>query len=269
MPYRVIRAGQIRTSPEYVISRDCVPGTEIIYAHSGKGWIKSQNQRFNVNAGEVAWLDTRHAHAHGPDCQQPWEVYWLRFDSESTEKTRKALGVGRLPVFSLSGRFDVESLYLRLFDELEHLSMSSAATISSIVGQLLEDLFRSRADELKTNAATMAISDRLARLHHTVLRSYNQHWDAARMAAELAISPAHMYRVFSAALGMSPNRWLRTIRVEQARRRLAESEDLIGEIAAQVGYRDQFQFSKDFRSLTGISPSQFRKRERSQIGATT
>lgn len=261
-PYRVMRAGHIRTTGEYIIERQSVPGTEVIYCLRGTGWVRSRNQQFPVNAGEIAWLDTRHPHAHGPDRRDPWEVYWFRFDGESTEAMQRALGVARTPVFSPSGRFDVEPMFHRLFDEVDHLTMSSAATISSIVGQFIDVFFRIRADDLRSNAATMSISDRLARLHHTVLRTYNQNWDSERMAAELAISTAHMYRVFNSALGMSPNRWLRSIRIEQARRRLVESDDLIGEIAHQVGYRDQFQFSKDFRALTGASPSEFRKRER-------
>ena len=41
-----------------------------------------------------------------------------------------------------------------------------------------------------------------------------------------------------------------------------ESEDAIKEVARQVGYSDQFFFSKDFKKMTKLTPTQFREQER-------
>ena len=252
------------TDGDYLIDRTSVPGTELILAVRGRGWISTEGTAYPVGTGEVGWLATRHDHAHWPDTDDPWEVFWLRFDSSIDAPLEKALGVRENPVFRIAEPIELGRMFARLFDELEHLTLASAATISGIVGLIIDVLVRSRTDQLRANRSTIGLSDRLARLHHKVLRTYNQRWDAQRMAAELTVSTPHLYRVFNTALGMSPNRWLRSIRIEQARRRLIESEDLIGEIALQVGYRDQFHFSKDFRALTGLAPREFRRRERNR-----
>ena len=47
----------------------------------------------------------------------------------------------------------------------------------------------------------------------------------------------------------------------QAKRRLVESDDAIKEVAQQVGYSDQFFFSKDFKKMTTLTPTQFRQTE--------
>jgi AraC-like DNA-binding protein len=241
----------------------------LIYAHRGAGWVETENRRSFVTTGQIAWLDTRHSHVHGPVPDDPWEVYWFRFDGSSVDQMKRALGIADSPVFTPYRNDTVEMLFVSLFRELEHLTISSAATINSIVGQFLDILFRARTDQLQTNVPDTHISDRLARLHRTVLRTYNERWNAERIASELAMSTSHMYRVFNAALGMSPNRWIRSIRIEQARRRLVESRDRVGEIARQVGYADQFHFSKDFRALTGSSPREFRERERNRADQET
>jgi AraC-like DNA-binding protein len=36
----------------------------------------------------------------------------------------------------------------------------------------------------------------------------------------------------------------------------------VKEIARQVGYHDQFFFSKDFKKMTKLTPTQFREQER-------
>jgi len=38
----------------------------------------------------------------------------------------------------------------------------------------------------------------------------------------------------------------------------------MAEIARQTGYYDQFYFSRDFKRMTGVSPSEYRQRERAQ-----
>jgi AraC-like DNA-binding protein len=263
-PYRVLRAGHIVTAPDYLIDRSSVPGTELIFAARGHGWIRTEGREFHVSPGDIAWLTTRHDHAHWPDPDDPWEVYWLRFDSSLEEPLERALGAVENPVFRVPEPAEPAQMFIRLFDELEHLTLASAATISGILGLIIDALVRSRTDQLWANSSTNRFSDLLSRLHFKVLRSYNQRWNAQRMAQELAISTPHLYRVFSSALGMSPNRWLRSIRIQQARRRLVESNDSIGEIAGQVGYSDQFHFSKDFRALTGLPPREYRRREQNR-----
>ena len=205
-PYRVLRAGHIVTDEDYLIDRPSVPGTELILAVRGRGWISTEGTVFPVAAGEVGWLATRHDHAHWTDADDPWEVFWLRFDSSIDAQLEKALGVRQNPVFRVAEPNKVGRMFTRLFEELEHLTLASAATVSGIVGLMIDVLVRSRTDQLRVNGSTIGLSDRLVRLHHKVLRTYNQKWDAHRMAEELAVSTPHLYRVFNAALGMSPDR---------------------------------------------------------------
>jgi AraC-like DNA-binding protein len=81
------------------------------------------------------------------------------------------------------------------------------------------------------------------------------------LARDARMSAAQFYRSFRQEIGLSPIVYLRNQRIDQAKRRLAESIDSIKEIAEQVGYSDQFYFSRDFKKNTGVSPSEFRLRE--------
>jgi AraC-like DNA-binding protein len=76
------------------------------------------------------------------------------------------------------------------------------------------------------------------------------------------MSESHFSRLFKSCIGTSPIDWLRRERINQAKHRLIESEDPIKEVARQVGYSDQFFFSKDFKRMTRMTPTQFRQQER-------
>jgi len=63
---------------------------------------------------------------------------------------------------------------------------------------------------------------------------------------------------FKAATGLSPTQWLMDRRMAEAHRQLTTSRDAIAAIAARVGFRDPFHFSRCFRRCYGVSPRQTR-----------
>ncbi|MEM0897822.1 MAG: helix-turn-helix domain-containing protein [Verrucomicrobiota bacterium] len=85
-----------------------------------------------------------------------------------------------------------------------------------------------------------------------------------REMAELAgLSSTHFNRSFQELLGMTPTRFLHSMRLERARQLLASTDRNIGEIALETGFYDQSQFTKNFRQQMGMTPRAYRMRFRS------
>ena len=83
-------------------------------------------------------------------------------------------------------------------------------------------------------------------------------WDFAVFAHQLNVSLPHFRRIFRKFTGNSPQHYLLQRRLAQAANRLAHSEEPIGNIAADVGFRDMFYFSHFFKKYYGISPKKYR-----------
>ena len=81
------------------------------------------------------------------------------------------------------------------------------------------------------------------------------------LAAEVGVSSVHLRRIFSDSVGASPKKIINDYRLEQAKILLTSSNLTVNEIAAAVGFCDQFHFSKSFKDAVGISPTEFRKKE--------
>lgn len=79
------------------------------------------------------------------------------------------------------------------------------------------------------------------------------------LAAEAGYSPAHFSRVFKEIMGVSPQRHLMEARITRARHLLLETDWSITRIAEVMGYKDVFFFSRQFKQITGITPSSIRK----------
>jgi AraC family transcriptional regulator len=96
-----------------------------------------------------------------------------------------------------------------------------------------------------------------------VLEYIEEHLDAAptltEIAAEAGLNPYHFARQFKAATGLPPHQYVITRRVEKAKHLLREGTDSsLADIAARAGFYDQSQFSRHFKRLVGVTPSQFR-----------
>src|SRR5258706_13522737 len=95
----------------------------------------------------------------------------------------------------------------------------------------------------------------LARIHEAPERA----WTLQDLAGEAGLSRAAFARNFTASVGEPPHSYLTRWRMGIAAQ-LFETTDLrLGEIAARVGYRSEFSFSRAFKLARGVSPIQYRR----------
>jgi AraC family transcriptional regulator len=78
------------------------------------------------------------------------------------------------------------------------------------------------------------------------------------MAQEVSISQYHFARLFKQSTGLSPYQYVIHCRIERAKILLLQSQLKISEIASQVGFADQSQFTRHFKRLLGVTPKEIR-----------
>ncbi|HEY5583574.1 MAG TPA: helix-turn-helix domain-containing protein, partial [Ruminiclostridium sp.] len=67
-------------------------------------------------------------------------------------------------------------------------------------------------------------------------------------------------RLFRKHTNLSFNEYVTNLRINEAKRLMREQPGmLLKDIAEIVGYQDQHYFSRIFKSITGIAPSEFNK----------
>ena len=80
-----------------------------------------------------------------------------------------------------------------------------------------------------------------------------------QLARELAVSPHHLSRIFSAATGTTISRHRLRLRVRAALERLAGGERNLARLAAELGFADQSHLCRAVRSETRRTPSALRR----------
>ncbi|GGX14604.1 helix-turn-helix domain-containing protein [Undibacterium macrobrachii] len=81
----------------------------------------------------------------------------------------------------------------------------------------------------------------------------------SQLAARSNMSTSHFVREFSACFGETPHRYILRKRLDIARRRLAETQIPITELAMELGFYDASHLSRAFNRQFGSAPSEFRR----------
>lgn len=107
---------------------------------------------------------------------------------------------------------------------------------------------------------------RLARARDFVGANYRDRITLENAAREACLSPFHFNRLFAQAFNETPHEFQTRMRIDAAKKLLLAENESVTEICLEVGYESLGSFSQRFRSLTGLSPAQFRREARISFG---
>jgi transcriptional regulator GlxA family with amidase domain len=82
------------------------------------------------------------------------------------------------------------------------------------------------------------------------------------LAQRARLSPRQLQRRFTAELGMPPAEYVERIRLEAARRALAEGDDPVAAVARRCGFGTAESLRRAFHRRLGVAPSDYRDRFR-------
>lgn len=146
---------------------------------------------------------------------------------------------------------------VREIERLYHEAVFSAATICRLKSIFFRELapFLTRADLSGRRAIFIRYRD-LLKFIHTKATAKTVVGD---LTAWMAMSQDTLSRHFSRDFGMPLKRYLSGALAARAELLLRDPELKVREVARQLGFHDEYYFSKFFRRETGAAPSEFRR----------
>ena len=83
-------------------------------------------------------------------------------------------------------------------------------------------------------------------------------WSVGQLARVAGLSTARLYREIRSHFRQTPGSMVQQIRIRRAAEQLWQSGQKLQQVAALTGYSDSFSFSRAFKRVMGVSPSQYR-----------
>lgn len=127
--------------------------------------------------------------------------------------------------------------------------------------ELLYELYRLR-NQRKPDSKTAVEHTRAYIDNH-----YAEELSIEGLAAMAGISSAYYMEIFKKIVGRSPIGYLTSVRIDAARRLLDDTGAPSHQVAESVGYKDPFYFSRQFKRVTGVSPSRYARRSTLRIAS--
>ena len=93
-------------------------------------------------------------------------------------------------------------------------------------------------------------------------RDFSRRRSVADYAEEAALSVRHFSTLIHQYSGRTPKQWINTFTINHAKSLLLQPALSVKEIASRLNFPEQFTFRKFFKTHTGTSPTQYRKKSR-------
>lgn len=102
---------------------------------------------------------------------------------------------------------------------------------------------------------------KLAPIMEYIFRHYNggENITNDTLASVMGFSTVYFRKLFKLVMGVSPIAYVHRLRIEKAKEMLLSDYGSLSDIAQSLGYNNLYDFSRDFKKHTGISPSRYNR----------
>lgn len=235
------------------------------YILSGKGTLYTTapdktHREYPLEAGEGFLIFPHMINTYTADQKDPWRYIWIEFDGIKASSLVDASGLTpNAPVYQ-SRQPDLTS---EMLARLQQIVYADHASTTALIGNLylfMDALIRSgnqQKPQQPSKRKDLYIKQAISFIEQYYARPELSLEDAARYCN---LNRSYLGRLFKEKLNQTPQQFLIHYRMQKAADLMSQTDLSIGEIAKAVGYPNQMNFSRTFRSVYGMPPSDWRKK---------
>lgn len=203
-------------------------------------------------ASEVLWISI------APDRIRSW---YNVSDGEKGERTLR-----QIDRFSLNGtKRIVESILYEIDHTPKRWLEYTKALLLELIALLARSVVAENTDtETDVEKTQKRDDDALDRVRVIVGTSYRERLTLEGIATDAGLSKNYLSTRFHQRFGLSLFAYIAQVRIRHACEYLVTTSSSTQEIARLVGYSNPFYFSRVFKEITGVPPSEYRRRTRNR-----
>jgi AraC-like DNA-binding protein len=254
-PLAVVCGGLEYTTSEYAVRRESFPYYAIEYVVRGRGQVKLNGRSGSLQAGRLF--------SYGPGVRQeiisdptdPLVKYFVGFAGRDALQMLRS---SRLAPGSISQISPANALQA-LFDELIQTGLRAHRGSAELYAKLLECLAlkMNDSDVPSEGMNTLAFSTH-ERCRQYIQEHFRRLQTLNQISDECHVTTGHICRQFKLYEQHSPYNYLLQFKMNYAAELFQQGGILVKQAADQVGFKDQYLFSRRFKSFFGITPKAFR-----------
>jgi len=237
------------------LTRTCTDVTLFQYTVAGHGRLTYEGTTYTVHPGQAMLLHFPHENRYWlPAGWPPWEFLWVALFGGELMRLWRQLEKRSGPLLAMPQDAVPVATAVGIYEQATRGGPQSPCRASSLAYRLLMELL----DEAMPHAPSGPKPAHVRRVIAFCHEHLSEPIGVSQMAAVSGYSRYHFTRLFEAAEGLPPARYVAMLRMERAVQLLREDQRAsIAEIARRCGFKDVNYFCKVFRKATGTSPGAF------------
>ena len=239
---------------------------ELIVVTEGTLFLRYMDEDFTVLTGEYLILPPSDSVRIGIK-KAYCSFYWLHFTVDSglfpaTIYPSQLPSIERANCFLMPQTAAVPRLEKMIvkMKQLQDLERNNYPDISlnAECTAILTDLFGQLRAELPKDEDPIGNKQIYSDITDYIRRNISENLKITDIANAFGYSPKYLSHLFSEVRGTSLKQFITSIKIETASFYLTDSDKTITEIAAEVGFSDVHNFSRTFKRVAGLTPSEYR-----------
>ncbi len=253
--------GSFQAGPEYFTIREGFPSYLIKLTLSGCGQLRYGGRTYATPPGSFFWIDCMEHQEYRTDPKAgQWKVVWVHFYGANAKFYYENFlqQTGGKPVGSFAPGSPIYSVFRTLL-ALDYsgraqlqLDFQAASLLTQVMGLCVDTVMTPQ----QQNQIPQVVQD----AHLYLTQNYTQGITLTELGERFGISPFHLQKLFKRFVGLSPAECLIHLRIARGKELIRTTRLSLGEIAERIGMSSQNYFTLQFKSLEGMTPSEYRRR---------
>ncbi len=229
----------------------------LLYIAEGVCHVRLDGETCSVGAGNVIVFLPNAPQEYYFDGDELSVSYYIHFTGSDCRQLLSELGLNKTGVYAIGKSLEFEKVFDGMLLEYSLKRNDYELLCEALLQQLLVIL--SRRIRLSSEGLD---SEQVRQIHGAMeymYRNISSELSVEDIAKSCYRSVGYFSHLFKDIAGVSPHRYITSLRMEKAKELLSDTELSVAEIGEAVGFTDQNYFSRAFKAHTGISPLAYRK----------
>ena len=251
----IIFGGFEKCAPDFEIKRKTYPYYVIEVATKGRCSLEIENKQYELKKGHLGGFAPGISHHYKCDKNNPMEHVFVAFTGLEASLLFKKSDLLKGNVVSLLKPSDI--LYLAesiLKKGLEKTELSHQLCCVYLKALLLE---QGSSLALSGRSDTLAM-DSYRKCRKYIDENFSALFSPIEVAEACSINIRYMSRLFKKHGDITPHEYIMRLKLNKAGGLLLTTNLSVREVGYQIGFKDPYHFSRNFKNFHGVSPRHFR-----------